>query len=176
MATLAGRGLSAVECPLWLILLATIGPVSVRAVQRIRDAGQGRALAAVIGLAVALRVLVPWEPIYWHYPLMNLDLGTVLYTRPNTYLPWLLRVIVFDLQGGFDAALLFNLLAGTASIILLWYAARGSHSTRVCVLFGLLLASPPCMCAIPDPTACTWRSCFSIRRAQLLCLPATAAR
>ena len=68
----------------------------------------------------------------------------MLYTRANTYLPWLLRVIVFDLQGGFDAALLFNLLAGTASIILLWYAAlAGGHSTRVCVLFGLLLAITP---------------------------------
>lgn len=144
MAALAGRGLSAVECPLWLIFLATIGPMTVHAVRRIRAAQQGRELAWVIALALALRFLVPWEPIYWHYPLMNLELGTVLYTRPNTYLPWLLRVIVFDLHGGFDAALVFNLIAGTASIVLLWHAAlAGGHSRRVCVLFGLLLAITP---------------------------------
>ena len=140
----AAYGLTALEGPLWLLFLITIGPVLWLAVQSIRAAGQGRALAAVLAVAIALRLLVPWEPIYWHYPLMNLDLARELYTRENTYLPLLIRILVFDLNGGFDAALTFNLLAGTASIVLLWYTAlAGGQSRRACTLFAALLAVTP---------------------------------
>lgn len=145
VTSMVGQWLVALEGPLWLIFLSSVVPVAIAAVRRIRAAGQGSALAMVLGLALVLRLLVPWEPIFWHYPLMNLDLGGgVLYTRQNSYLPLLLRFLVFDLHGGFDAALAFNLFAGVLSIVLLWYAAlRGGHSTRVCALFGLLLAITP---------------------------------
>jgi hypothetical protein len=144
LTQLVGHCLVVIEGPLWLIFLATLAPTTLRAVRRIGKWGQGSALAAVLGLAVVLRMAVPWEPIYWHYPLMNVDVGGALYTRQNSYLPLLLRFLVFDLHGGFDAALAFNLIAGTASIVLLWYAAlAGGHSTRVCVLFGVLLAITP---------------------------------
>jgi len=145
LANIASRCLVAIEGPLWLIFLASLVPVLRAAVRSIRAAGHGRALAIVLTVAVGLRLVVPWEPIYWHYPLMNLDLGgAALYTRQNSYLPLLLRWLVFDLHGGFDAALAFNLIAGVISIPLLWYAAlRGGHSPRVCALFGALLAITP---------------------------------
>jgi hypothetical protein len=144
LKSLAGQCLAALEGPLWLVCLATVSPIILRAVRRIRAAGQGRELAAVLALAIALRFAVPWEPIFWHYPLMNVDAGKELYTRYNSYLPWVLRLLVFDLHGGFDAALAFNLVTGVACIPLLWYAAlAGGHSPRASALFALLLAVTP---------------------------------
>jgi hypothetical protein len=145
LTTFAGQWLVVLEGPLWIVFLAGVVPILLAAVRHIRAAGQSSALAAVLAVAIALRLIVPWEPIYWHYPLMNVDLGgAALYTRQNSYLPLPLRVLVFDLHGGFDAALAFNLVAGVLSIVLLWFAAlRSGHSTRVCILFGALLAITP---------------------------------
>src|SRR5579862_302396 len=144
LSALAGDAFQAVEPALWVAYFIALAPVSSRAVRRIVAAGQLHQLLGVTALAVAFRLLSPWEPIYWHYPLMNLHLGDELYTRQNSYLPYVLRVSVFELHGGFDAALVFNLIAGTVSIGLLWYTAlMAGHPRRVCLLFGALLALIP---------------------------------
>lgn len=140
----ASRSLISIEELLWFTLAVALVPVAIRAIRAIHEAGQTRTLLAVLGLAIALRCAVPWEPIYYHYPVMKLGLPSWLYERPNTYLTFPLRLLVFDLGGGFDAALAFNLFAGIASIVLLWYAALvAGHAPRACALFGVLLAVTP---------------------------------
>src|SRR4029453_17857148 len=103
LTQLVGHCLVVIEGPLWLIFLATLAPTTLRAVRRIGKWGQGSALAAVLGLPVALRTPLPGEPIFWPYPLMKADVGAPLYTRQSSSLPLLLRFLVFDLHGGFDA-------------------------------------------------------------------------
>lgn len=136
--------LHAIEPVAWLILAFGAAPLSWQAFRHIIASGQRRWLAAVLTVALVLRFVVPWTTINWHFPLMNTELSTQLYTRTFTYLPLSSWVIGFKLGAGFNGLLAYNLIISTLSIGLLWYAALAAgQRPRAAALFALLLAITP---------------------------------
>jgi hypothetical protein len=129
-----------VEPAAW-VLFALAGIGATARMLRREARGEIAFLGAVMLAAAALRLVVPFGPTNWYTGVANIGLDEV-YTRTTTYMPWISRVVTFDL--GVVGIRALNLLLGCLSVFYLWYTARVSgHSRRACRVFAVLLAITP---------------------------------
>ncbi len=132
------------EACLWL---AIVPPLAIVTVRMLRDLAARHALIFFLAAASAglvLRVLAPFGPHQWYFGMSNVEPGPGIYVNPGTFQPLPSRLIIFGLGWATAGISAFNLIAGTAAIVYLGYAAlRSGFRRRTVQLFTVLLAVTP---------------------------------
>jgi hypothetical protein len=128
----------------WALFLAAVALQIAGVVASARAKGVLRSLVAVVAVALVVRLAVPWTATHWYYTGGNVLGAPGVFDRASSYVPWIDRLVCFQLRWPWPALNLLHLAASIASIVLFWgtlFVLEAKAISRD--LFAGILATTP---------------------------------
>src|SRR4051794_27734100 len=133
-----------VEACLWLAILPPLVVVTLRMFRDLVARKELVFFVAATWAGLLLRVLAPFGPHQWYFGMSNVEPGPGIYINHGTFQPLPNRFIIFGLGWATSGIAAFNLIAGTATIVYMGYAAlRSGFRLRTVHVFTVLMAITP---------------------------------
>ena len=129
-----------IEPFIYALLVPLLLAVTYESIRRVPKEDY-RWVGLILGLALLLRLSVPFVVTNWYFGMSNVEQPD-FYTRPSTYVPFINRFLVFEV--GQTGIAFYNIVLGVWAPLLLYAAVlRFGYSRRTALFFLALLALTP---------------------------------